>query len=222
MPKQSSGRSPFSGFRLPALPGRRSAARPEVASDVLASRAAITEFLFVSDRPAAVDFAFVLGSPTLSSIEPAIDLYARGLAPRIVISGHGPRTATEPPERPEAEIYKAYAIERGVRAEDIIIETTATNTLENFQFTLPVIERQIGWDTIHAVSISGKPFHMRRALMTARAQWPKHLKLLMLPSNHPDDPPAATWWQTDAGRNFVLAELRAIGTYGSQGDLAGF
>jgi uncharacterized SAM-binding protein YcdF (DUF218 family) len=188
-------------------------------TDVLTSRAAITRFLFLQNEPRPVDFAFVLGSPTLSSVEPAIALYKRGFTSKIVISGKGPATAAA---GSEAEMFRAHAVRSGVCASDVLIEDQATNTLENFRFSHAVVEKHLGWATVHAVSISGKPFHMRRALMTARAQWPSHLQLIMLPSDAPDDPPAGTWWQTEAGRRFVLNELRAIGTYGLQGDLGGF
>ena len=60
---------------------------------------------------------------------------------------------------------------------------------------------------------------MRRALMTARMQWPAHINYVMRPSNAPDDPPASTWWETESGRLFALAELRAIGTYALAGDI---
>lgn len=184
----------------------------------LETRSAITTFLFLADEPGPVDFSFVLGSPTLSSMEPAIDLYRKGYTRKIVISGMGPA----PSELTEADTYKAYAIEQGIPAADLLTETKATNTRENFAFTLPIVERHFGWDNVRSVAISGKPFHMRRALMTARAHWPQHLKFRMLPSNHPDDPPAETWWQTGSGRTFVLAELRAIGTYALAGDIGGF
>ena len=184
------------------------------------SRDAITHFLFVKDSPVPVDFAFVLGSPTLSSIEPAIELYRENKTSWIMISGHGPLLQNGTPS--EAEIYRNYAVSKGVPASQILIETRATNTKENFLFTRDVIESQFGWNNIRRVSISGKPFHMRRALMTARAHWPKHLELIMLPSNHPDDPPSETWWQTDSGRQFVMRELQAIGTYSLNGDIALF
>jgi uncharacterized SAM-binding protein YcdF (DUF218 family) len=190
--------------------------------DVADSRAAITAFLFLRDVPAPADFVFVLGSPTLSSMEPAIDLYTRGLTPKIVISGRGPKSGPWSALPPEADTFKAYAIKRGIPENDIIIETKATNTRENFSLSHPIIAQHFGWANVRCVAISGKPFHMRRALMTARAHWPRHLKLLMLPSNHPDDPPAETWWQTDAGRAFVLTELRSIGHYGLSGDIGGF
>jgi uncharacterized SAM-binding protein YcdF (DUF218 family) len=189
---------------------------------VLETRTAITAFLFLKDLPAPVDFAFVLGSPTLSSAEPAIDLYLRGLTSKIVISGFGPKQEPDNHKQPEAAVYKAHAIECGIPEGDIIVEIKATNTKENFVFSHPIIERHFGWSHVRSVSISGKPFHMRRALMAARAHWPPHLKLLMLPSNAPDDAPAETWWRTEQGRNFVLSELRSIGAYALAGDIGGF
>jgi uncharacterized SAM-binding protein YcdF (DUF218 family) len=212
------------GIRLREL-RRGRAATAELGNadpDLLETRAAITAFLFLRHAPAPVDFAFVLGSPTLSSVEPAIDLYLRGLTSKIMISGLGPNHGSEPASRSEAETYKDYAIERGIPEKNIITETRATNTLENFTFSHPVVAQHFGWKNIRSVAISGKPFHMRRALMTARAHWPRHLKLLMLPSDHPDDPPAETWWQTEHGRTFVLNELRSIGNYALAGDIGGF
>ena len=207
-------------LQLPGRLRRRSEVRRE--SDNLDSRDAITRFLFVQDPPEKVDFAFVLGSPSISSVEPAIALYAAGLTSRLVVSGHGPNHNLEEPQLSEAEVYRDYAKAKGVRAEDILIETEATNTLENFRFSHPIINRHLNWNSVRAVSISGKPFHMRRALMTARAEWPPHVRLVMLPSSRPDDPPAETWWQSQEGRKFVLHELRAIGTYGLKGELGGF
>lgn len=184
----------------------------------LDSRKAITQFLFLEDEPRQVDLSFVLGSPSISSIVPAVNLYQSGMTKKIVISGHGPR----PNSLPEWKIYQDYAIAHGVLEQDILVETKATNTLENFVFSFDLIEEKIGWGAIKTVALSAKPFHMRRALMTARQHWPSHISYVMRPSNAPDDPPASTWWQTEGGRQFVLGELRAIGTYGLAGDLGDF
>jgi hypothetical protein len=184
----------------------------------LESRAAITQFLFLQDPPAPVDLCFVLGCPTPTNMQPAVDLFRDGLTPWIVVSGHGPT----PQSVPESETFRDYAVERGVPADVIILESAATNTLENFTFSHPIIEQRFGWAGIRRVAIVAKPYHMRRAVMTARQQWPAHLRLLARPSYHPDDPPAETWWQTTSGRRFVLAELRAIGTYALEGHIGGF
>lgn len=181
----------------------------------LNTRQAITEFLFLEDAPQSVDLSFVLGSPTISSIVPAVELYLAGHTKKIVISGHGPQTDSPP----EWKMYQDYAIAHGVLAQDIFVETKAANTLENFVFSKALIEKIFGWENIRTVALSAKPYHMRRSLMTARQHWPAHLNYVMRPSNAPDDPPASTWWQTESGRQFALAELRAIGTYALAGDL---
>lgn len=182
------------------------------------SRAAITQFLFVEDPPQPVDLCFVLGCPTPTNMDPAIALHARGFAPLVMVSGHGPTPQTTP----EAIHFRDYAVTRGVPETAILLETESTNTRENFAFSAPLIEARIGWSRIRRVAVVTKPYHARRALMTARRHWPAHVQLVMQPSRHPDDPPAATWWQTESGRSFVLRELVAIGTYAQRGDIGDF
>ncbi len=200
---------PMSSHRLPAPPRN---------SDCLESRAAITQFLFVEDPPEPVDLCFVLGCPTPTNMDAAIALHARGLAPLIMISGHGPA----PQPVPEAVLFRDYAIARGVPEAAIMLETESTNTRENFAFSAAIIERQIGWADIRSVALVTKPYHARRAIMTARRYWPSHLRLVMRPSQQADDVPADTWWQTESGRAYVMRELIAIGTYAQKGDIGGF
>lgn len=191
---------------------------PHAAIDLRDTREAITQFLFLKDEPTPVDLCFVLGSPSISSILPAIDLYQRGFTRKILISGHGPQLDSIP----EWRVYQEYAIANGVPESAILVEKQASNTLENFVFSKAVIEQELGWKNLSKIALVAKPFHMRRVLMTASRQWPSHLQYSMQPSNAPDDPPAETWWQTPSGRNFVLAELKAIGTYGLADHIGGF
>lgn len=198
--------------------GRPQEGRAPAASDPIASRDAITRFLFVEDAAVPVDLCFVLGCPTPSNMDPAIELHARGLAPLLMISGHGPA----PQPVPESVLFRDYAVARGVPAAAMLLETEATNTKENFTLSAPLIERQLGWGNIRRVALVAKPYHMRRAIMTARRHWPAHLGLIAQPSREADDFLASNWWQTPGGREFILRELRAIGTYGLQDDIGGF
>ncbi|HEX8679628.1 MAG TPA: YdcF family protein [Chthoniobacterales bacterium] len=182
------------------------------------SRDAITSFLFIEDEPMPVDLCFVLGCPTPTNMDRAIEMYRKRFTPKILISGYG----RELSELPECELFRRNALHHGIPASALIIEEKATNTYENFAFSRPIIDAKLGWNKIARVAIVTKPFHMRRAIMTARAQWPRHLEFLALPSREPDDVPADSWWQTEAGRNYVFAELRAIGTYAASGHLGGF
>lgn len=184
----------------------------------LDSRDAITRFLFVADPPAPVDLCFVLGCPTPTNMDPAVALYTRGFAPVIMISGHGP----VPGPVAESERFRDYGLARGIPPEAMVLERRATNTKENFVFSAPIIAERFGWARIRRVALVAKPYHMRRAIMTARRHWPAHLHFVAQPSLEADDVQPETWWQTPVGRDYVLRELRAIGAYALQDDLGGF
>ena len=186
------------------------------AGPLMETRDAITQFLFLQDEPALVDLCLVLGSRFAETMDPAIDLYRKGMCPRILISGHGPDEEQEK----EADLFLAYALQQGVPREVLFVEREARHTRDNFELSAAVIEKEIGWPAIKTVGIVGKPYHMRRALMTARRFWPEHLNYLMFPSNLPRDLKAADWWESDWGRFRVMDELRRIGEYGAKGDLA--
>ena len=74
------------------------------------SRTAISNFLFEKSHPERVDLAFVLCSPTISSIYPAISLYKSGLTPKILISGAG----TTREGTVEWRLYRDHALASGV------------------------------------------------------------------------------------------------------------
>ncbi len=179
------------------------------------SRIAISQFLFVNDPPEAVDIAFVCCSPTVSSLAPALSLYASGLTSRILVSGAGLMTD----QGVEWQAYRDHAIAAGVPETSLLLEKEARNTAENATFGAALIEAELGWDTVNTVAICAKPFHMRRAVMTLRKHFPQHVRLIAQPPNDPGDLSAETWWQTEWGRQRVLGELGKISEYALKGDL---
>lgn len=180
------------------------------------TRDAITQLLFLRHEPAPVDLALVLGCPSVSNMDPAIALYKAGLTRRIVITGRGPFDEREP----EWQVYQRYAFNAGLPDEALLIEREARSTLENFVLTEIVLAREIGWERIRSVAICTKPFHTRRAYMTARRIFPDQVELLMIPPEDPGDIQATDWWTTAWGRERVFHELRRIGEYALKGDLA--
>ncbi len=177
---------------------------------------AISDFLFLRDEPAPVDLCVVLGSRYAETMDGAIDLWHRGWTPRILITGHGPKEDQEK----EADLFREYALQNNVPEKIILMEREARHTRDNFERSAPIIESEMGWESVRTVAIIGKPYHMRRALMTARRFWPEHIRFLMLPSNLPQDMKADNWWESDWGRTRIMDELRRIGEYGVKGDLA--
>lgn len=183
--------------------------------DLFDSRAAITDFLFLRDTVRPVDLAFVFGSPTISSILPAIALFQAGLVPKILITG----ASAAVNGAPEWAFYRDRALASGVPEAALLLEPEARNSAENAEFGAALIARTLGWDRVQTMAVCAKPFHMRRAIMTLRRHIPAQVQLVAQPPDAPGDLAAASWWQTDSGRRRVLAELGKISEYALKGDL---
>lgn len=174
----------------------------------------ISRFLFARDLPEAVDLAFVLGSPNVNSLFPALALFKAGLTRRILISG-GNKTVDG---KPEWELYRDHAIAEGVPSESLFLECEARNTQENLIFGESLIARDIGWSKVKSIGLCAKPFHMRRVLLTARRFIPHGVRLLAFPADHPQNLSAETWADSAPGFARVMDELGKISRYGLQGD----
>lgn len=179
------------------------------------SRAAISAFLFKKCRPEPVDLAFVLCSPSISSLQPAIALYKSGLAPKLLISGSG--TAVN--GSVEWAYYRDHALASGVPDSALLLEKAARNTAENAAFGAALIEKELGWAQVRRLAVCAKPFHMRRAIMTLRRHVPADVRLVAQPPDDPGDLSADSWWQTAQGRQRIFAELGKISEYALKGDL---
>jgi uncharacterized SAM-binding protein YcdF (DUF218 family) len=121
------------------------------------------------DEAAPADVVIVLGaaaydarpSPVFEErIRHGIDLYTRGLAPRIIFTGGfgtGARFA-------ESEVAKRYALRHGVAQDAILIETRSRTTRQNLQ-QAAVLMQEHG---MRRAIIVSDPLHMARALRLAR------------------------------------------------------
>jgi len=89
----------------------------------------ITKYLGEEDIPQLSDVIFVFGSKSLARIKTAVNLYNKGLAPKIFISGGMP--IYEKREKSEALVFKEWAIEQGVPSENIITHDTAISVPDN-------------------------------------------------------------------------------------------
>ncbi len=94
----------------------------------------------------------------------AADLFRRGFAPYIVVTGGVNRyTGTN-----EADTHHAILISEGVPSDHIIVENRSTNTLENVIFALPRIEAKIDFTLVKSMLVIAKWMHSRRVLMTLK------------------------------------------------------
>ena len=117
------------------------------------------------------DLIFVLGSHDLRVARHAADLFHRGLAPRVVLSGGLGRLTAEAWTRSEAEMFAEVLRARGVPDSAFLLEDRSTNTGENIRFTRELLDRR-GIEVRSIIAVQ-KPYMERRAFATIRKQWPE-------------------------------------------------
>ena len=117
------------------------------------------------------DLIFVLGSHDLRVAGHAADLFHRGLAPLVILSGGLGRLTAGTWVRSEAEMFAGVLRARGVPDSAVLLEDRSTNTGENIRFTrqlLAACQREV-----HSLIAVQKPYMERRAFATLRQQWPE-------------------------------------------------
>src|SRR6266536_1562686 len=117
------------------------------------------------------DVGIGLGSHDLGVAVVAVELFHRGLFPRIVFTGANAPTTIDRFPRGEAVHYREYAIEHGVPAEAVLIETQATNTAENLTLARNVLAQHGAHSC--SVLLMSRPYQQRRAFATCKKVWPE-------------------------------------------------
>lgn len=123
------------------------------------------------DRAMPSDALVVLGARVLpggvpsgslqARVERAVELYQRGLAPRLVFSGG---VGVNPPS--EAQVMRALAVQLGVPAEACILEEQSHSTEQNARYSAELL-RSMGARRVLVVS---DPYHLLRARQYFRLQ----------------------------------------------------
>ncbi|MEV0895700.1 YdcF family protein [Actinoplanes sp. NPDC049802] len=118
-----------------------------------------------------VDVGIGLGSHDLGVAKIATELYFKKMYPWLVFTGANAPTTIETFPRGEAIHYRGYAVENGVPADAILVETQARNTSQNIEFTrAALIEQGI---EAYSVILMTRPYQQRRAYATCRKIWPE-------------------------------------------------
>lgn len=121
------------------------------------------------DQAAPSDAIIVLGaaaydrnpSPVFKErIRHGIDLYKRGLAPRLIFTGGFGNGAPYS----ESQVARRFALKQGVPAQAILIETRSRTTRQNLQEARALMEA----NHLRRAIIVSDPLHMARALRLAR------------------------------------------------------
>jgi len=155
------------------------------------------EFLIVAEKPRPSDAIVVLAGDRGERTEYAADLYNRGFAPVMIISG-----GVLYDELIYARVMAEHARELGVSREAIILEDEAETTYENAVLTKKII-RQRG---IKSALVVSSPYHMRRVkFIFDRVFQGSGVELVYVPVKdswfEPD-----SWWKSPRGQKIVFFE----------------
>jgi len=179
----------------------------------LATVKAITNFIFVKDKPKRADLIIVPGSSQRQLPQKAIALYKKGFAPKILFTGgFNPKIGKN-----ECDFGKEIALRAGVSLRDILSENHSSNTKENAEEAAKIVKNyKIPCKRIILVS---KPYHSRRLKMTFAKFFPQS-ELLIIPVVDERKINSKNWWKNKEKIDRVMEEIKKIGEYYLKGDLS--
>ena len=93
---------------------------------------------------------------TRRRVEAGVAAFERGVAPLVVMTGG------KSGKWIEAEVMRALAVELGVPADAILLETRASSTITNARDSIELLRRRFGRKNISVIVVSS-PYHLARA-----------------------------------------------------------
>jgi len=162
------------------------------------------------DTGEIADCIIVLGSVKAAKyrIPVAVDAYRTGRASKLILCGGAVRDFSTG-KCSEAENMCKAALESGVSKDDIILENSSRNTIENILFSLTELQRTLGLNNVHTVLLVTTAYHMRRSLAIARYLFPAHIAIIPCPAND-NNTKRENWMNTQAGIERVKGEAMNI------------
>lgn len=137
---------------------------------VLADAGELFAYERVDDPLEHRDIAIGFGNHSEYVARRAAEIYQDGLVDKILFTGGFGRITREIWNMPEAERFALVAQGLGVPAEDIMLDTTATNTGENIAHSQRILT-EVGMTPVRAIIVE-LPFRGRRTRSALEVQWP--------------------------------------------------
>jgi uncharacterized SAM-binding protein YcdF (DUF218 family) len=142
----------------------------------------VWEFHHVHHQLAPADIICCFTSFDLSVPEYVAQLYLRGLAPFILVSGQNASGGLQRTDwgMTEADKFAEVMVKNGVPRDKVILETEAVNSGENVRFSYELLKR-MGM-VPKKIILAQKPTMEKRAYATFRNYWPEENYELMVTS----------------------------------------
>lgn len=141
-------------------------------------------FQNIEDTGENADCILVLGSTKASSyrVPKAVEAYKGRRTSKIMLCGGVVRNFPDG-KATEAEHMLKTALAMGVCKEDILMENSSANTIENMLFALIELQRAFWLNKVKRVLLVTTACHMRRSLSIARYLFPGHISIIPCPAN---------------------------------------
>lgn len=165
----------------------------------------LADFLVVSDQLEKADLIVVLaGDYNGERVKQAVELYRRGYAPTILMSG-GPMSW----KLTHAGNMKKEALALGVPAKAILTQDRSLSTIEDANYSLPIIQDHKAYSIIVVTS----PQHSRRAARVFRKIYePEKITVMLCPVKSSSFN-AKRWWTRHEDTSAVLWEFGSLVFY---------
>lgn len=175
---------------------------------------ALWQYTVEDDAPGTADIGLVLGCHDLAVADHAARIALDGQVGRLVFSGA--TSATTRPLFPDGEAvhFARRAQAAGVPRHSVVLETSATNTAENFTRTRSLLDSLA--IAVDSGVIVTRPYHERRALLTAHHNWPG-VKWRATASHDDFDDYCACLGDADRVVNYLVGEVARIAAYRRRG-----
>lgn len=131
----------------------------------------IWDYMHMNHNIRKADLIFVMGSHDISVADRGAELFFKGYAPIILVSGGVGYFKPKSWDKTEAEMFSDRMLKSGVPQEKILLETNSTNTGENVIYSKKLIETEK--IKVNSVILVQKPYMERRAYATFKKLWPE-------------------------------------------------
>ena len=179
-------------------------------------------FQGLEDTGENTDCIIVLGSIKAAKyrVPVAVDAYNAGRTSKIMLCGGKIRDFPDG-HYSEAEHMRQAALALGVAEEDIVLENSSQNTVENILFALVELQRTFWLNKVRRVLLVTTAYHMRRSLAIARYLLPKHITVIPCPAND-NNTRRDNWMNTPVGTKRAKNEAMKIIEYVINGVIPDF
>ena len=179
-------------------------------------------FQGLEDTGESADCIIVLGSVKAAKyrVPVAVDIYKAGRAGKLMLCG-GKLRDFPVGQCSEAEHMRQSALELGVATEDILLENSSQNTVENILYALIELQKAFSLNRVRKVILVTTAYHMRRSLAIARYFFPAHIAIVPCPANDTTTR-RDNWMNTPVGIERAKSEAMKIVRYVNNGVIPDF